>query len=110
MVAMSHDYSQLQLFDEMTLTLLKGKYLARQIGIQMEPLLWIPITKTLPLEDLICLVTVIDQMKPNQPPFILPSRYSVSKKCFEFRSGGGILASETVVAWTSLPLAYLPPG
>lgn len=99
-------YEDTLIFDEMVFTFLKGKKLARQLGIQFEALLWVPVEKAHPLEDLVVLVTIIDQNNPTIKPYILPAFFSKTEKKFVF-PGSGILSSETVLAWTPLPSPYI---
>ena len=107
MVAISNEMRFNQIWNELNYTLLQGELLANVLGVQLVPILWIPVTKTLPVNDLACLVTVTDDDQPSLQPFILVSKFNFETNEFVFYNDQ-LKVSERILAWTALPRGFCP--
>ena len=107
MVAISNEMRFNQIWNELNWTLLQGELLANVLGVQLVPILWIPVTKTLPVNDLSCLVTVTDDDQPSLQPFILVSKFNFETNEFVFYNDQ-LKVSERILAWTAFPRGFCP--
>ena len=84
MVAISNEMRFNQIWNELNYTLLQGEFLANVLGLQLVPILWFPITKTLPVNDQACLVTITDDDQPSLRPFINFAKFNLETNEFVF--------------------------
>ena len=107
MVAISNEMRFDQIWNELNYILLEGELLANVLGVQLVPILWIPVTKTLPVNDLACLVTVTDDDQPSLQPFILFAKFNLHTNEFVFLNDK-LKVRERIIAWTAFPRAFCP--
>lgn len=96
-------FEKLSIFDSMSAHLEDAKNDSIKLGLQLEILLWIPLSFLKPNENRLYLVTV--ESKGNNPPVIMPAIWSVQQS--EFQVGNGLKLGEKIVAWSRFPFPFL---
>jgi hypothetical protein len=103
MVAFSNLFQFDEKWNEIERIFQQCKVFADEIGLEIEAVLWIPVSIQLPTASLSCLVTVIDEEKRR---FLLIAKFNLLTNSFVF-AHIQLRPLEAIIAWAAIPRPYI---